>query len=366
MAGRPLRHNKAMSESPRIVAAVEAAFAKLRPMSHKELIVPWEDFVFSVRDGKPYLPPTLAEGILRVKRGAGNVGAQASAKGVRLFLAVGPVGGYSGAFHPDSFKLSVSSDRPSVVIRHELLHFVQEVGSGLIRVKEGRPAFGVADEDIPDPTFGLPKKRIQTRDTWKTFPKNVAGEHGRRDPEHYPNAMSLALFAIHYAKMAGRPTSERVAQEIAAHAGQFTLLFDVPATRAKKLGLPKGLRMPGRAREVALKQAAWEYASRDLGMSGVMPPEVAKILGISAKEVALKQAAREDALAKTLGPASEVELEQAAWEDAPVRRKAAPAQAKKAPAAALRVEKREDGWYVSGKRYASQNAATLALIRQMG
>lgn len=361
MAGRPLRQNKALPESPKIVAAVAAALAKLRG-GGKELIIPWEDFVFSTREGKPYMPPTLAEGIRRVKRRARNVGELATPKGVRLRVTVSPFGEYSGSFFPEDFTLSVSPDRPSVVIRHELIHFVQEVGSALIRVKEGRPGFMTADEvehppgehyHTPSVRFGLPKKAIQTRDTWTTFgDEPVEGEHGRQDPEHYANAMSLALFGIQYAKEAGkgRTTPERVAKEIVAHAGQFTLLFDVPEAKARELGLPEKLRMPGVAREVALKRAAWEYAANELGMSGEMPASVAKILGISARKVRAPVVPSRPPARKLVAPT-------------PARKPVAPAP--KAPAM-LRVEQREDGWYVAGKRFGSQKAATLEYIRQLG
>jgi hypothetical protein len=118
-----------MPESPAIVAKVKKALAGRAKST--TLRIPWSDFVFSTRNGRVFMPPTLAKAIKIVSKGPQEL---AGADGVTLRVERGRVG--SGSFRPGDHTLTAPPLDDST-IRHETLHFVQRVGDALVRTARG-------------------------------------------------------------------------------------------------------------------------------------------------------------------------------------------------------------------------------------
>ena len=122
-----LRPNKPMPESPAILATVRANLPKTEG-GKAVVTIPWKDFVFSTRDGKTFMPPTLQKGLDTIKAGQHRTVLDfASPKGVTLTIQRGERG--EGHFAMNTFTLTAFNESS---IRHEALHFVQTVGSHLI------------------------------------------------------------------------------------------------------------------------------------------------------------------------------------------------------------------------------------------
>ena len=294
MAGRPLRHlrqNKAMPESPKIVAAAEAVLAKLKPGQSKTITLPWEDFVFSVRDGRPYMPPALEAGLRRVMSKSKNIrGSIASPKGVRLRLQRTPAkDGFTGMFTAAPwgwmFYLLEVRDSPRWrdTLRHELLHLTQETGSDLIAAGRGEKSFPRTPASTTD--FGFPKKKLRTYDPpelshGKEVPHTLGPSiHARGDAEHFAVALTAGLAAAR--SFTKKPTPKQLAEAVYEETVERTALFDSEDVEHYGLSeLLSGSKSPGRARDVALVQSAWGYATRELGMPGDVTPEVSRILGV--------------------------------------------------------------------------------------
>jgi hypothetical protein len=280
-----------MPESPKIVAAAEAVFAKLKPGQAKVITVPWEDFVFSVRDGRPYMPPALEEGLRRVMRKDKNIrGEIASPKGVRLRLRRTPAkDGFPGMFTAAPwgwmFYLLEVRDSPRWrdTLRHELLHLTQETGSDLIAAGRGEKSFPRTDASTTD--FGFPKKKLRTYDPAELshgvgVPIDLGvSMHARGDVEHFAVALTAGLSAAR--SFTKKPTSEQLAEAVYNETTERTALFDAEDVEAHGLSeLLSGSKSPGRAREITFVRSAWDYATRELGMPGDVTPEVSRILGV--------------------------------------------------------------------------------------
>jgi len=292
MAGRPLRRlrNKPMPESPKVVAAAEAVFETLPPGKGKVITVPWEHLVFSTREGRPYMPPTLAEGLRRVLRKEKHIGQIATPKGVRLNLRTDP--NFSGWFDASPlggmfYTLNVRK-YPGWrdTLRHELLHFTQAVASDLIAASHGVRSFP-GHSKTPE-EFGLPKKKLRTYDPADlTHGREVddflaLSMHGRGDMEHFPNALSVSLQAARaFPSLSKKPTPRQLAEVIVEYAGERTALFGRDEVEHYGLSdLLAGSQHPGSAREAAFLKLAWQLATEELGMSGDVTPEVSRVLGI--------------------------------------------------------------------------------------
>jgi len=283
-----------MPESPKVVAAAKAAFATLTPGESKVITVPWEDFVFSVRDGRPYMPPALEEGLRRVRRKDKNIREIASPKGVRLRLQRTPAGGdeFMGSFNSYpfggmSYWLKVQdSPRWRDTLRHELLHLTQATGSDLIAAGRGEKSFPQTSASTTD--FGFPKKKLRTYDPMSlSHGKEVdsflaLSMHGRGDIEHFTNALSIGLQAARaFPSLSKKPTPRQLANAVVEFVGERAALFGRDEVEHYGLSdLLAGSQHPGSAREAAFLKLAWQLATEELGMSGDVTPEVSRILGI--------------------------------------------------------------------------------------
>jgi len=281
-----------MPESPKVVAAAEAVFETLTPGKAKIITVPWGDFVFSTREGRPYMPPALAEGLRRVLRKEKHIGQIATPKGVRLRLRVRTDLNFLGQFIDSplggmSYELNVRK-YPGWrdTLRHELLHFTQSVASDLIAASRGGRSFPRPSETPKE--FGLPKKKLRTYDpTDLTHGREVddflaLSMHGRGDVEHFPNALSVGLQAARaFPSLSKKPTPRQLADAIVEFVGERAALFDREDVEHYGLSdLLAGSQHPGSAREAAFLKLAWQLATEELGMSGDVTPEVSRILGI--------------------------------------------------------------------------------------
>ncbi len=132
--------NKAVHESPLIVAKMKKALARLKRTGETEakIFVPWSDFVFSVRNGQPYLPPTYAVGLDRWKEfyralpAAIQEHAATTDEGMYLTLQYkSPHAPCPTAACQSGLVTWLQVDRETS-LRHELLHLYQNVSDALI------------------------------------------------------------------------------------------------------------------------------------------------------------------------------------------------------------------------------------------
>lgn len=166
-----LRQNKPMAESPRIVDLVMRTLRTMKPGEQRNIRVPWSYFVFSTRDGKAYLPPTIAQGMLyRQMKGFDSMGLTL----VHLASDTVPHGEADVAATYGSGVLTVPRLYSEDTVRHELLHFTQSVGASMIQAATGRVQTKYS--------FGLPKKKVRTYDD-------------RVDVEFHPYALTVGTSA---------------------------------------------------------------------------------------------------------------------------------------------------------------------------
>lgn len=468
-----LRQNKPMPASPKIIAAAERALASVPTGEIARIFVPWSDFVFSTREGKTYMPPTIAEGIRRVR---GDERGHVRASGVHLSLLRSDRDvGNRGTFDPISFRVTLYPTANEATLPHELLHFVQQVGSQLIKLatkaeitlekrgdryvilRDGKPTGRERLIATPTPRvgkkksigqrlpkvafalalptgasrhdqrwrmlFGGPKRKlraVKAKGSELYFSPDVEQgrsslSHGEREIELHTNALSAGLNAANDTMLGSsyhaflnlsveRPQVGRVDPlMVADQALRRTLSYKVYefADKVRQIKSPM-------LRNAYLK-LAWQVACRELGIPETLRSENKDALGmveISARapgmfakgkrvkgkaleahrEVVAKRGKRErtppppPSLSERAQPSNGRPGRPGARSDAARAARAAPPPppppppppkprvakaAPKAPAM-LRVEQKEDGWYVGGKRFGSQKAATLEYIRQLG
>jgi hypothetical protein len=205
-----------MSRSPKVEVAVVTALheSQKKRGAEVEIFVPFKDIVFSTRNGKVYLPPTIAKGLEEFKKWAkGSPGVRTD--GIPLHVRLRPG---RGAYHYREWRID-SSFRADTVA-HETMHFVQAVGELLLNFAKGKGYVVEKIEAIPGPrgstvvgvkredgtyrpldtrTYGMPKRRSKTHYYRLAFSRDRAKgwHHGERDIEFMSNALSYGMWAAH-------------------------------------------------------------------------------------------------------------------------------------------------------------------------
>ena len=267
------RQNKPMPESPKIIERVRRAVKA----GGFDFNVPWSEFVFSTRDGKPYMPPTLKKGIEMVSR---SPHPYADEKGVWLHVERSMGGTYDGG------KFTIASAPSESAIRHETLHFVQSVGDNLIRVTKGDPtAFtsggmkrrmieGTKTREEAEKAFlaakgfglfGMPKRRHATSGKGMTVRgyQTDATVHALHDTEFQTNIISIAV---------------RVEEHMQSYVPKPMWNPITIANGAREESEVKTARMtPERAR--AFRRGVFQRAATDLGLPATLIPPVKAALG---------------------------------------------------------------------------------------
>lgn len=331
-----MRQNKAMPESPAIVAKVTKALHSGR---RTELTIPWSDFVFSTREGKTFMPPTLAKGIAILKKTRRPL---AGPEGVRLNV----VPAERGSFAPDTFLLQ-SSLREGT-LRHETLHFVQTVGDNLIRLTKGDPTafakFGVLDrlhkavgpgakkrdlelamlQGVGSGLYGGPKRRSATMGKGISSRSKYAKDrpvHALADIEFQTDTLSLAVKTAALPEMS-KATPAELALKISINA-----LYNY--THRMK---------PQRRQDFT--RVAFQRAAEMLGISSELTPSVKKALGEEAgkprRKVATASPSPTPARTKPAAPARKRTLPFPPPPPTPARRRPTPPPKKRTQAPAVR------------------------------
>ena len=267
------RQNKPMPESPLILERVRRAL----PRGGGYFNVPWSEFVFSTRDGKTYMPPTLKKGIEMVSRTPRHF---AGSKGVLVRVERAMGGTYDG----DTFTIASAPNENT--IRHETLHFVQSVGDNLIRVTKGDPtaftpggmesrmAVGVETQEGADRAFlsakgfglfGGPKRRHATKGkgmTKYTYQRDHA-VHALHDMEFQTNIVSIAVTVEEHMKAyVPKPMWNPITLAIGAR---------------KESEVKTAKMTPERAR--AFRRGVFIRVANDLGLPATLIPPVKAALG---------------------------------------------------------------------------------------
>lgn len=274
-----LRSNKAMPRSHRIEELVFEALSQSsitrRP---KTITIPWNAFVFSTREGKVYLPPNIAKGIALAKAADPS-----RAKGEKLKVKFTHE---RGSYFPPERMLQ--SDLTKSVVGHEVLHFVQDVGSRMLRIAKGLPEERTAEighdgraglrvgpanklKSVATWLYGMPKRRSRSQ----AFPYlgvPLSSEaHGELDVEFMTDALSFA---------------QQAAGQFAFNEDEFALFvrFILDRTSETKRFSPRRLQ--------DFKRTVWEMAVEahnrkyHTTFSTALTPGVRAILRLPARMVA--------------------------------------------------------------------------------
>jgi len=128
-----IRRNKPMPPSPLILQRVKDGLEKsyLNGKKEVQLVIPWDEFVFSTRRDKngvyqTYLPPNFKKGVDALRK--------ISPAGVKLTVKQAKSG--EGHFSSSDFELVAPRRDPSI-IEHEVTHFIQYVGDTVLNVGLG-------------------------------------------------------------------------------------------------------------------------------------------------------------------------------------------------------------------------------------
>jgi len=250
--GYVLRTNKPMPESPKAVALVMAARRQLerefradlmpRPwpefVGKTQVLIPWDHFVFSTRDGKPYMPPSIQKGLDRIQNGYETGRPEVTKRGVLLTIGLRPpTNNANGAFYPYDLLMGVpprdSNPSADATLRHEMLHLTQMVGSNLIEAGLGfSEVFSQERMDRPQratrrrgkeqrrmldygQVYGMPKRRSHAKfgEFWSEiqalgapdrkgvvhFLSPIAPAHHHRPVEFHANSLTDAAAIMEHA-----------------------------------------------------------------------------------------------------------------------------------------------------------------------
>ncbi len=225
----PVRRNRAMPESPKIVKAVTEALGSSRTGESKHIFIPWEDFVFSNVE----LPPSslirkgleiiTTQGPKRDWLSAHNPitkDSRVTKKGVWLITMRQAGTSRGGSMTAGMLVLSAAMNE--ITIRHEVTHFVQMMGENLIMLAKGDPnaftidwvvkrhdkmakkyglksasqvPYGEDSEGLWTLQYGAPKRRSLT---WGKGGANMYGDsssHALHDVEFMTDALNVGLEA---------------------------------------------------------------------------------------------------------------------------------------------------------------------------
>jgi hypothetical protein len=224
------------------------------------LKVPWDKFIFSTRNGQPYMPPSLQKGLDNLPSYMRD--------GVNLTVRHTDD---QSAGHFTRGTMELVSPLVTSTIAHETLHFVQFVGQVLLQLGQGHgpdwasarvmrdgqwvvsgSAGGKKSRPYDTMEYGMPKKRALTRH-YRPADGGAHGqdasEHGLRDIEFMSNALSVA----HTAALSPLNSPEQIAETLYS-----TVHFFYPGTTAKF--------SPQRLRD--FYSAMWGYAVQRLVEQG--------------------------------------------------------------------------------------------------
>lgn len=258
----PLRQNKALARSLAVEKRVMDALAQSSERGEMvSIYIPYEDFVFSTRDGKVYMPPSIQKGL-------DALDPLERRQGVYVDVLHKP---NEGSFTVGLMRL-VAPASDSATIYHEVLHLVQHVGQRLIARGQGRQGSDPAKYIYRDGKqviaavrehgklrpydtmdYGMPKKRSRTyhyRPAGGDQHRPDHAEHGKRDIEFLSNALTIA----HETSMLSpRATAEQNAEYL-----NLTLMTGRP--RSVSLFSPQRLK--------DFYTAMWGYAVERLEQAG--------------------------------------------------------------------------------------------------
>jgi hypothetical protein len=228
-----------------------------RYMGYVRIPVTLDLFTWSIRDGKEYTPPAIKAGLELWEDGVIYLQV---ATGHEIREGVIRPNKGTGSYSRGANRITVDPG-DMAGLRHELLHFAQDVGGQLIRLGQGR--LTAADKAFE--TFGMPKKKARTfgegaeayrkRQQYGSVPTD--DEHARADYELHPRSVSTAAKKYELEKP---KTPRELANMVFADFSEVDHRFRLTPRRNAEM------------------RSIFKVAARSLGLSGEVTPEIAAIL----------------------------------------------------------------------------------------
>jgi hypothetical protein len=184
-----LRRNKPLYTSERLTQRVQAAVASLKARpGTANVVLPFNELVFTMKDGKPFVPPAIAKGIEVVRKSPPHgYWPDAVLMNVEVGLSLaeyGPRAANVSNSRPVMMRFGSHEGARKSVIEHELMHVAQFVASELIALGQGRSEHKMM--------YGLPKKKLRTHSGRDESADIATWGHAMSDMEYYPDVHTLA------------------------------------------------------------------------------------------------------------------------------------------------------------------------------